>query len=214
VGFSATGTANNPGHVRIVRQARHYSDISDDSYSTPPPLVPGPRSDSQPFLPPEVEQGLHDLVVDGFVVYCCGPRSAPQALVASYQWEDYVDLFIMRRIERIITARIPAPHHCRVDIFAPEVVVWAYEGPPQCALPALLNLVHPQHPDAPVGAYLAPSSLYVPRAEQRPMTIRLPSPEQVGTRAARLAAAMAVEGKDPPMADTRCREAPEVTRCR
>jgi hypothetical protein len=76
--------------------------------------------------------------------------------------------------------------------------VWAYEGPPRCALPALLNLVHPQHPDAPVDAYPAPSSLHVPRAEQRPMTIRLPSPGQAGTRAARLADAMAAEGSDRP----------------
>ncbi|MGH3823566.1 MAG: hypothetical protein ACRDRA_12170 [Pseudonocardiaceae bacterium] len=155
-----------------------------------------------------------DLVVDGFVTYCCGPRTAPYALVASYQWEDYVDLVTMRCIERVTTARVPALHHGRVDVFAPEVVVWAYEGSPQCALRALFNLVHPQHPDAPVGAYPAPSSLHVSRAEQRPMTIRLPSPGQAGIRAARLAAAMAAGRSDPIMADARCREASEVIQCR
>ena len=72
-------------------------------------------------------------------------------------------------------------------MFAPEVVVWAYEGPAQPTLRALLNLVQPQHPDAPIGAYPAPRSLQVPRHEQRPMTIRLPSPGRVGVRAARLA---------------------------
>jgi hypothetical protein len=41
--------------------------------------------------------------------------------------------------------------------FATEAVVWAYEGPPQWALRVLLKLVHPQHPHAPVRAYLLPT---------------------------------------------------------
>jgi hypothetical protein len=51
-------------------------------------------------------------------------------------------------------------------------------------------LVHPAHPDAPIADYPAPASLHVPRAQQRPMTIRLPSPGHAGVRAARLATAM------------------------
>jgi hypothetical protein len=73
-----------------------------------------------------------------------------------------------------------------VVVFAPEVVVWAYEGPAECTLRALLDLVHPRHPDAPTAAYPAPRSLQVPRHEQRPMTIRLPSASRAGARAARL----------------------------
>ncbi|MGH4000089.1 MAG: hypothetical protein ACRDTJ_21805, partial [Pseudonocardiaceae bacterium] len=46
-------------------------------------------------------------------------------------------------------ARVPTPHRGQVDVFAPEVVVWAREGPPQWALRAMLNLVHPAHPEAP-----------------------------------------------------------------
>jgi len=84
------------------------------------------------------------------------------------------------------------PKRDRVDIFAPEVVVWAYEGPPQQALRALLELVHPSHPDAPIGEYSAPAGLHVRRAQQRPMTIQPPSPLRVTVRAARLVAAMAV----------------------
>ncbi|MGH3924261.1 MAG: hypothetical protein ACRDTT_15600 [Pseudonocardiaceae bacterium] len=58
------------------------------------------------------------------------------------------------------------------DVFAPEAVVRAYEGPPQWALRALLNLVqlnlvHPHPPDAPTIEYLSPPSLRIPRAEQR-----------------------------------------------
>lgn len=215
MGFSATSTANNThDHVRIVGQDRRPSDISDGSQSVRPPLLSGVRTEGWLYLPSEVERLLLDVVVDGFVVHCCGPRSAPYALVASYQWEHYVDLVTIRRVERVTTARVPTSHHGRVDIFAPEVVVWAYEGAPQCALPALLDLVHPQHPDAPVGAYPAPSSLRISRAEQRPMTIRMPLPGQAGIRAARLAAAMTTGGSNPIMTDACRPEAPEVIRCR
>lgn len=158
------------------------------------PPVPGLRSGTEVRLPSAVEQLLLDVVADGFIVYCCGPRAAPCALVASYQWQDYVDLVTIRRFDRITTARIPAPRGVRIDVFAPEVVVWVHEGPPQWALRALLNLLPPQHPDAPVIAHPAPPSLHIPRAEQRPMTIRLPSPGRAGMRAARLATVLAAVG--------------------
>jgi hypothetical protein len=139
----------------------------------------------------EVERLLQDVVADGFALYCCGPRAAPCALVASYQWEDYLDLLTIRRFDRIITARIPAPQHARIDVFAPKVVVWAYEGPPQPALRALLNLLPPTHPQAPTSAYPAPAALHIPRAEQRPLSIQLPPPRRAENRAARLIATMA-----------------------
>jgi hypothetical protein len=119
------------------------------------------------------------------------PEPRHFALVAAYEWEDYVDLATIRCFDRVATARVPAPRHGRVDVFTPEVVVWAYEGPPQWALRALLDLLHPQHPDAPAGAHPAPPSLRIPRAEQRPLTIQLPPPGRAAMRAARLAAAMA-----------------------
>jgi hypothetical protein len=151
-------------------------------------------------LPSEVERLLLDVVADGFVMYCCGPQAAPSALVACYQWKNYVDLVTIRRVDRVTTARVLAPQHGGVDVFAPEVVVWAYEGPPQCALRALLDLVHPNHPAAPASAYPAPPSLRISRAEQRPTTIRLPAPRQAGMRASRLAVAMADGGGRPTMA--------------
>lgn len=145
-----------------------------------------PDLGSQVSLPPVVEGLLLDIVADGFTVYCCGPRAAPAALAASYEWEDCVDHLTIRRWDQVIAARLPKLG--RVDVFAPEVVVWAYEGPAECTLRALLNLVHPQHPDAPTGVHPAPRSLRVPRHEQRPMTIRLPSVSHAGVRATRLAA--------------------------
>jgi hypothetical protein len=153
-------------------------------------------------LPAEVERLLRDVVDDGFVVYCCGPKAAPSALVACYQWEKYVDLVTIRRVDRVTTARAVAPQHRRVDVFAPEAVVWAYEGPPQCALRALFDLVHPDHPAAPVSAYPAPPSLRISRAQQRPTTIRLPAPRQAGVRAFRLAGAMAAGTSKPRMAES------------
>lgn len=54
-----------------------------------------------------------------------------------------------------------------------------------------LTLVRPAHPEAPSTVSPAPPSLYIPRAEQRPLTIRPPSPARAGVRAARLAAALA-----------------------
>ncbi|MGH3940913.1 MAG: hypothetical protein ACRDTG_20200 [Pseudonocardiaceae bacterium] len=135
-------------------------------------------------LPSAVEQLLLDLVADGFVVYCCGDRRAPAALIASYEWPQYVDLVTIQDFERITTARVAKQG--KVDVFAPELVVWAYEGTAEHALRALLNLAHPEHPDAPTASYPAPSSLCVPRHEQRPTTIRLPPPGRAQVRAARL----------------------------
>ncbi|MGH3546545.1 MAG: hypothetical protein ACRDQU_00145 [Pseudonocardiaceae bacterium] len=136
-------------------------------------------------LPPAVEQLLLDVVADGFTVYCCGPRTAPTALAAAYEWEQCIDLITIRSWDRVGAARVPKLG--RVDVFAPEFVVWAYDGPAECAVRALLHLVHPEHPDAPTSIYPAPRSLGVPRDEQRPMTIRLPSTIRAGVRAARLA---------------------------
>jgi hypothetical protein len=142
----------------------------------------------QAGLPVAVEELLADVAGDGFTLYCCGPRAAPNALVACYEWDRYVDLLTIQDFDRVTAARVP--RHPKVDIFAPEVVVWGYEGPPRQTLRALLDLVHPAHPDAPTVAYQAPARLHVPRTLQRPMTIRRPSPSQAGVREARLTTAM------------------------
>jgi hypothetical protein len=135
-------------------------------------------------LSSEVEQLLLDVLADGFTVYCCGSKAAPTALVATYDWPDCIDVITIRDFDRITAAR--TPRRSNVDVFAPEIVVWAYEGPPPSTLRALLNLVHPHHPDAPHSEYPAPQSLRIRRAEQRPMTIRLPSPGCTEARARRL----------------------------
>lgn len=177
-------------HPHSNKQLHSPADAGGDQTVSPPHSLDQHAGDDG-CLPPGVEQLLLEAVDDGFVVYCCGPKGAPFALVASYQWENYVDLATIRCFDRITTARIPAPRRSRIDVFAPETVVWAYEGPPQCALRALLDLVHPQHFDAPASVYPAPFSLHIPRTQQRPMTIQLPSPVRAGARATRLAATIA-----------------------
>jgi hypothetical protein len=187
---SATRTTHGQArHARMAGAARRYDGLSDGGRSVRQPPLSGRCSSRETCLPSEVERLLRDVVSDGFVLYCCGPKAAPFALIATYQWEDYVDLVTIRCFERVTTARIPAPQYGRIDVFTPEVVVWAHEGPPQWALRALLDLIHPQHPHAPASAHPAPPSLHIPRAEQCPITIQLPPPGRAERRAARLAAA-------------------------
>jgi hypothetical protein len=155
-----------------------------------------PHHGGRTALPTMVEELLVEVVADGFTLYCCGPKSAPHALVAAYEWDHYacVDLLTVRDFDRVITARMSTRR--AVDVFTPEVVVWAYEGPPQPALRALLGLVHPTHPGAPTAEYPAPAGLHVPRAQQRPMTIQPPLPGRARVRAARLAAAVPTHSAD------------------
>jgi hypothetical protein len=187
-----TATHGQADYSWIATQARR--DVCDGSQSvdTPVPTMLGWGDDT--CLPSGVEQLLAEVVSDGFVVYCCGPRGAPRALVASYQWDDYVDLLSIRCFDRIITARVPAPRRAGLDVFDPKIVVWAYEGPPRPALQALLDLLPPGHPDAPTSRYPAPPGLYIPRAEQRPLTIRLPPPQCATHRADRLAVTTTDQG--------------------
>jgi hypothetical protein len=165
-------------------------DMPAGGRSVRPAVFSALHSGRDTHLPLEVERLLLGVVADGFLLHCCGPKAAPFALVASYQWKGYVDLVTIRRFDWITTARVCVPPRRRVDVFAPEAVVWAYKGPPQWALRALLELVHPEHPKAPASAYPAPTSLHIPRTEQRPMAIRFPPPGRASIRAARLMAAM------------------------
>jgi len=145
------------------------------------------NGDERGGLPEGVARWLLAVMADGFVGYRCGRRAdMPEALVAAYYWPDCVDLVVIRDFARITTARVPGRHE--VDIFAPEIAVWAYEGDPEPALAALMDLAHPAHPDTPRVRFPAPRSLHVPRVDRRPMAVRLPAPGRSGVRAVRLGA--------------------------
>jgi hypothetical protein len=115
-------------------------------------------------LPAVVDELLVEVTEDGFTLYCCGPTTAPTALVASSAGEHYTDLITIRDFDQVSTARLPT-RDTTVDIFAPQVVVWTHEGPPQHALRDVLDLVHPAHPNTPRADYPA-----------RPRACRFPAP--------------------------------------
>lgn len=187
-------THGQADHSWIATQARRSAGLCDGIQSVHTPVSSLLGWGDETRLPSGVEQLLAEVVTDGFVIYCCGPRGAPRALVASYQWVGYVDVLSIRCFDRIITARVAAPQRAGIDVFDPKTVVWAYEGPPQPALQALLDLVPPDHPDAPTSRYPAPPGLYIPRAQQRPLTIRIPPPRYSKHRADRLAVITANQG--------------------
>lgn len=117
----------------------------------------------QVALPAGVEELLVEVVTDGFTLYCCGPKDAPRALVACYQWAHHVDLLTVGDLARVITARVPT-RGLPVDIFAPEVVVWAYEGLPQHAVQPCCSWCTPNTPTPP------------PRATPHPRDCEFPAP--------------------------------------
>jgi hypothetical protein len=75
-------------------------------------------TDTAGCLSPEVERLLPDVLADGFTVYCCGPKTAPTALAATYDWPDCIDVITIRDFDRITAARTSTRGN--VDVFAPE----------------------------------------------------------------------------------------------
>jgi hypothetical protein len=111
----------------------------------------------------------------GFTLYCCGDRRAPHVLVAAYDWGHHIDVLNIRGADRVTAARLPKCDG--LDIFAPSQAVWHYLGALEPAVAAMLRLPAPHHPDASTTTYPAPATLFVPRHEQRPMTIKPGKPK-------------------------------------
>ncbi|NKQ58821.1 hypothetical protein HFP15_38865 [Amycolatopsis sp. K13G38] len=133
----------------------------------------------------DTEELLWEFARDGFSLYFCGGRSQPTIIVGAYEWDDYIDIVNIRGENRVTAARVP--RRGEADIFSPETIVWFYQGNVDLTLKAMLRLVHPEHPDAPTTEHPPPSDLHVPRAEQRPMTIRRADATRIAARAAKLA---------------------------
>jgi hypothetical protein len=148
------------------------------------------RRAARDALPPELAEQFDRLLADGFRVWCCGRKSDPNALLASYDWDGYVDLATMTapEFEVVTTARVV--RRGTVDVFDPKTVVWAFQGAADDALRSLLDLVHPDHPAAPRFEHPAPPAMVIPPDLQRPTSIRIPSAGAAGVRAVRLAALM------------------------
>lgn len=106
-----------------------------------------------------------------FTLYCCGDKRKPYVLVASYEWDDYIDVINIRGGDLVTAARLPKSDD--LDIFAPSRAVWHYAGNLVPTLAATLRLPPPHDPDAPTAVYPAPLSLFVPSCERRPMAVRI-----------------------------------------
>ncbi|MBC3194028.1 hypothetical protein H7X46_23515 [Pseudonocardia sp. C8] len=147
-------------------------------------------------FPPEIDELLTSVARDGFTLrYCNGPRQ-PTLIVGTYDWGPFVDLVVIRDLDDVISARVPTADV--TDIFTPEVIVWLYAADAQRALQALLDLPHPEHPQAPTTSAPAPSALHVPAARQCPVTVRPPSELAARTRQVRLGAALLAETAEVP----------------
>jgi hypothetical protein len=130
-----------------------------------------------------IEDLFRAVVNDGFTVYCCGLKDDPTALIAFYEWDDYVDVVTVPQEGPAAAARLARP----VDVLdPPPAAVWTWEGDPEPAIWALLRLAHPDRFDAPAEAVPTPAALRVPRELQRPMSIRMPPAGKAGVRADRL----------------------------
>lgn len=148
-----------------------------------------------PF-PVEVDELLTAVARDGFTLrYCNGPHP-PTLIVGTYDWGPFIDLVVLRDLDDVISARVPTADV--TDIFTPEVIVWLYAADAQRALQALLDLPHPEHPQAPTTPAPAPTALHVPSARQSPVTIRPSSELTSRTRQARLGAVLLAEAAELP----------------
>lgn len=123
------------------------------------------------------------LLADGFSGYCYGPKDDPTALICVYEWPKHYDVIVVPSDGPAAAARLTKP----AAVFnLPDTAVWAWVGAPALAIWALLDLPHPDHPDAPAAVVATPVQLRALRKQQRPMIIRVPDEERRGRRAARL----------------------------
>lgn len=157
------------------------------------------NASSQPAatsFPAAVDDLLAAVARDGFTLRYCNGSEAPTLMVGTYDWGAYIDLVVIRAIDDVVTARIPTAQV--EDVFAPKVMVWLYQGDAEPALKALLDLPHPEHPDAPTTPVPAPAALRVPAARQAPVTLRPPSALAARTRQMRLGAALLADTTETP----------------
>lgn len=132
----------------------------------------------------EVDELLRAVVADGFTVYLCGGQRQPEAILATYTWPDHVDFVVIKDQHDVAAARARTTPDW--DVFAPDKVIWSYHGHARWALRAILDLCHPEHPDAPEDEHPAPAALLLPGEYLRSVSVRSPRPGLVARRAMRL----------------------------
>ncbi|MBM7769910.1 hypothetical protein JOD54_000114 [Actinokineospora baliensis] len=132
----------------------------------------------------EIDDLLRAVVADGFTVHLCGGADRPEAIVATYAWETHVDYVVIKDAHDVTAARSRLVPDW--DVFTAESVVWSYQGHARWALRAVLDLLPPEHPNAPHEDYPAPAGLRVEPEFLGAVSIRTPRPGLVARRAMRL----------------------------
>jgi hypothetical protein len=151
-----------------------------------------PGEESQSVDLSEIDELLRAVVADGFTVYLCGGKDSPEAIVATYAWEDHVDYVVIKDAHDVTAARSRQGRDW--DVFAAETVVWSYHGHARWALRAVLDLLPPDHPEAPDEEYAAPDCMRVDEAHLRHVSVRPPMPGLVDRRAMRLRTRLVYSG--------------------
>ncbi|WP_253885590.1 hypothetical protein [Actinokineospora diospyrosa] len=132
----------------------------------------------------EIDDLLRAVVADGFTVFLCGGSDQPEAIVATYAWETHVDYVVIKDAHDVTAARSRLVRDW--DVFTAESVVWSYQGHARWALRAILDLLPPEHPNAPGEDYPAPAGLRVEPGFLTSVSVRTPRPGLVARRAMRL----------------------------
>ncbi|WP_146108280.1 hypothetical protein V5P93_006411 [Actinokineospora auranticolor] len=145
-----------------------------------------PCEQSQPTELSEIDDLLRAVVADGFTVYLCGGHDRPEAIVATYAWEHHVDFVVIKDAHEVTAARSRQVRDW--DVFTADTVVWSYQGHARWALRAILDLLPPEHPDAPKDDYPAPPGVRIDPSFLGSVSVRTPRPGLVARRAMRLRA--------------------------
>jgi SnoaL-like protein len=143
----------------------------------------------------EVEGLFQALIADGFTRCRCGPENDPHAVIVFYEWDDHLDMITLPRDGPAAAARMIKPEGVRVLADDPDSVIlnppltaeWAWVGDdPISAIWAMLDLPHPDCPDAPAEQVATPAAMWLPPEQQWPMCIQVPDAGKVDARAIRL----------------------------
>lgn len=116
----------------------------------------------------DLEPLLRELVRQGWMLVCCGPRMRPNALVAVNQCQLWADVVALRGHDRAAAYRtLTQPGDDPLQV---SCIVWHYLSDAEYTLRAVLDI--PPHAVASVP-YPIPEDCRIPEVLRRPMIIRL-----------------------------------------
>ncbi|MGI8308553.1 hypothetical protein [Saccharopolyspora hattusasensis] len=116
-----------------------------------------------------IDDGLRVLITRGFrFQHVKDDRGNVAVIVGSYAWGEFYDRIQITGETEAIAARAVMDSRCSAD-----GVVWSHEGDTLSAITALLELPKPDEPGAPRLVRRAPSGLWLPGTDHRPLSLPL-----------------------------------------